>query len=678
MNLIASCINSSLYKNPTVVPHFIKYNNYFSRMAHFFIYVFLWISRPFSTVTGSSLFHHLLFEFSECRIDIILNTNIVRSKYVEDIPLAHSPTPVTLMAVGSEMRKAMRRLRESNFSRNQPCELVLSNWTTSEPKYVRLLTNYFEWISLCGFDYWKPIGSEPLCFSKHLYYVFIRYGQSEDSLPYNVAYPEPIFEITLNSDDTIVARALPTAYFCYTSASTRFQSKNYSEIYIRDFLDESQWLIFESACRRRVSGAGMDSTETFTPLPQNNESIHAKKVRILLYDLFRSKNMVENSSVVEFDRMVFDNDGTWFKLNLPSNLYRKFSNPDSYNALIKQTRFNFVTCHNDFYISLLALVSPFQYSMWGCVLSMLGLSAIFLYIYALQHSMSIGPTFLIVRLIFDQEVSEVQKRDSPLLRVFSVFLCMTWFLITNVYRGKVTTNLTAPPPPYQMKSIEEAVERDFKVLLHYEPGVPLFKTGNEMLRKTVIEYTIKYGWVLYISSMHRAIQENPEIARKHNATFQKILSQQFIFKGSDVMDQFVESEFCLCNQTILIGETVELSRFVFRVHFKNPDLTVYEGQERILGINLNWEFVPTFWDKSDVFKHRFDSYSTSGILQNQFLGKVNERILQKPHPKPMKLKSNFASLLIIYIIFILFSTLVFCTEKILYWYTRSFLLMRQK
>jgi len=618
-----------------------------------------------SVIPGSnmSLLDQILSEFSECHVNIILNTNIVQNKGVDMSPFSPS-VPVALMALGMEMDRVMKKFKQFKLSRRRPCELVLSNWTTSESHYADVLTNKFKWLTECGFLISAPIGYEPLCLSKVVYFIFIRSAESREHLPSNTLYSEPLFEITWNRNNTLIIRALPVSHFCYSSSVTDFNLTKYEDIYIRGYLRDVQWTLFESQCKWNVGGVGVGLIENFTfVFNTDNVGIYDEKILNLVHDLFHPRLSAGISSDTQIDRIV--NGVTRLGLNMPSSVHNDYYYSDSYSTLKKQTHFNFVTCHQDFYISILSFVNPFQYNLWGGVVGTIALSIFCLKLYVKRFTLSMNPIFLITRILFEQGVSELTQTKLPILRGFCLLHCVTCFLISNAYRGKLTTDLTAPPRPYQMKTTEEALEREFRVLMRYEVGVPYFKE-KLVLRDKIIELSITYGWILYFSSLNRAIKENKQIAKRYNSTFHKISSHHFIFKGSDVMNSFVDTEFDLCNETILIGETLDLAQFSFQAYKRNPNRNIYYGQDTILGTNLNLQLISTFWDKSELLKHRFGSLITSGIFDNQFMNNVKRDLQHKTELSPMKIKSNIAVLFIIHIILTVLSLHVFFAEKFVF------------
>jgi len=608
--------------------------------------------------TSSILVGHLLSEFSECYIDVIINRNFTGEGYDYSVPIA-------LMKYPNDMEGVLQRFQNLKSSRRRRCELVFSNWTFNNKYEVHRFNKQFTWLTQCGFNIEDPIGSEPLCFSKSTYFIFIKYPDTNEFIPSDTIYAESIFEITLDNQNGIVVRALPTP-ICFSTVSTKLMHIRDKEVNIRGFLRDAPWILFQnhSACPWNIFGTGVKFIQSFQFL--KNESHYHSKVRSLVHDIFRSQITPVVKPFYEIQTLPW-NARTKFTLNMPLDLYRRKISRDSYTALKKQATFNFVTCHHDSHVSFLAFISPFKCIMWACVLATLVISTCFLHLYFAHLGLPINATFLVIRLILEHELDEVRRRQVPILRGFCLLLCLTFLLITNAYRGKLTTNLTAPLHPYQVKTIEEAVEKDFKVLTHYTANAPKFSELDES-RRNIIHTSIDYGLVQFLSSLNRAILENNRTAIQYNFTFQRILAHQLILKGSDVNNQFVDSTFSLCQKIILIGEMTELKAFVVRSYKGKPSLNIYFGRDRILPTNLDLEISPTHWDKSEILKRRFGSFTTSGIFDHQFLflDKIKQTFHHKRKIRQIKLKSNIVSLFIILISLISASIIVFSAEQLLH------------
>jgi len=99
----------------------------------------------------------------------------------------------------------------------------------------------------------------------------------------------------------------------------------------------------------------------------------------------------------------------------------------------------------------------------------------------------------------------------------------------NSYRGKVTTNITAPLPSYQVKTIEEGFGKGFNALWWVRDSfkeLDLFaqwKHDPNAIRELVLNRgNAFYNWFVNVYNLYS------ENAKKYNVTFNRLKNQTLL------------------------------------------------------------------------------------------------------------------------------------------------------
>jgi len=619
------------------------------------VFVFLTVFSKLG-IAASLLTLQLVTEFAECHINIVRPEKEANSDVLDDLPLEGVTPPVTQLRLGIRFNAIVSELNRTKFERKHQCTLMLTVGKLRRDEMYSL-TFQFRWLTDCDFFVKDSAGSSPLCLSKETYFVFLRSAKSDFYIA--STYRVPVFEITFNADDSIRLRAFPSENFCQTVLSIEFVGK-YQEIFIRQFLRIAQGTIFENSTECPWIVIMIDANAQISSIPSLISRKKAPSFRNLLEErviesLFRPQDAQGHTlrshsfSVQKLRPKNMVNyyfTGRWV---LTQQLGRHITR-DAYFAISKHTHFNFITCEDNLFVSFSAYGQPFEARVWACVIFTFVFSFGCIYLKDKLTKSSSSSIFLVIRIIFEQETSLpiICSKTGSFLRTFSLFLCVTWFLITNAYRGKITTNITAPLPSHRLTTIEEAVANDYLVLMRYADFVQNF-TLAQVTRPLIEELAVKQKWIFFILMLNSTMAKDKGVALRYNSTYQRIVHKLFALKGSDVMENFVVTEFDRCGKSILIGETADLITFSARAYKRSSNLKIYSGQEPILAVDMYWVLRPTYWDKSNLLKIRYDSYTHSGLFAYDFSENTTPGSMtaKGKELRPMQLRSNISSLFII-------------------------------
>ena len=132
-----------------------------------------------------------------------------------------------------------------------------------------------------------------------------------------------------------------------------------------------------------------------------------------------------------------------------------------------ELRHNFLTCDGHLtFLSFAAYIKDFEMDF----LITAGISVILittlLKIAFDKLRLSDSALFFIYKIIMEQGIGASSKLEkTPGYKIFATVLILIGFEVTNLYKGTVTTDFTAPLPRAQIKTIAEAVEREYKIYL---------------------------------------------------------------------------------------------------------------------------------------------------------------------------------------------------------------------
>jgi len=158
----------------------------------------------------------------------------------------------------------------------------------------------------------------------------------------------------------------------------------------------------------------------------------------------------------------------------------------SYQFYSKIQHHNFISCSGwKKKIGMTALLAPFEENLWIIGASALVLTSILFKTVLVRLGLPDSVLFFIPMLLFEQGLSWSKKLEgSVAFKSFMGMILLSGLVLTNSYRGIVTSNLAAPIPAHGIATVEEAMDADYRILI---PELD----ANKMLISTVL---LKYSY----------------------------------------------------------------------------------------------------------------------------------------------------------------------------------------
>ena len=134
---------------------------------------------------------------------------------------------------------------------------------------------------------------------------------------------------------------------------------------------------------------------------------------------------------------------------------------------VSKVSYNFITCHPaEAYISLNIFARPFSALLWlGIVTTLISVSIclkIGIRLLRLHDEVALlAYTFLLEQGV-TFSITVYSNFKFRLLLGSTLFCCIVWI---NSYRGVVTSDMTTPLPKSRITTIQEAVEREFQIII---------------------------------------------------------------------------------------------------------------------------------------------------------------------------------------------------------------------
>jgi len=252
-------------------------------------------------------------------------------------------------------------------------------------------------------------------------------------------------------------------------------------------------------------------------------------------------------------------------------------------------------------------------------------AAFYSYSIALEQGGSVSTKRIIFRIVFGLQL-------------------LTYLIITNSYRGVVTTQtqLTAPLRSGYFETIKEGLENCYEVLLKYDEmflGSGVFREIRKGLRDIESFSRLQipkvnqsflpslyaqrleqmaYGFQIYASKFYALIdglknsnlttrRYNSIIRNFYNLTFQPIIKLNY--NNREVQDRFDH-----CYKSIFIGNEFELDEVVSEATKRNPNVEISWGKDQFEPKDAFLVFGPLEHDKSRGLYKRLRGYEQSGLI----------------------------------------------------------------
>jgi len=135
------------------------------------------------------------------------------------------------------------------------------------------------------------------------------------------------------------------------------------------------------------------------------------------------------------------------------------------HSLENEVSFNFVSCYkNDDIVSCMGYLRPFDKIVWASVWATFFVTIAI--VRRIGYESWSDSTLIAIGIVFEQAF--LRDRNNTTKRCLSMLLLLSWLLLINAYKGKVTTNITAPLQADNVKTVEEAIEKGYQGLMRLE------------------------------------------------------------------------------------------------------------------------------------------------------------------------------------------------------------------
>jgi len=619
----------------------------------------------------------ILREFSDCHVDLIQGDfqNAV-GDFSQDEEYYF---PVTRLS--GELGKVMTTFRELFELRRQTCELILGAHDIGEERMRQVLQHY-DYMINCDSDHHIHNYKHSQCYSEYVYTIMTYPIE-------NLLFKFPVYEITIDGNAQnlrvrVIGYTWSELCFFVIKARLNFSSAAPSvrqHIHLRRFIKESMSLLFNTCpwiASSAVHGVSVSNGSIILPgggrkilnaptigidtflhgvlQTQGNSMDFIRKYHIQIY-----KSPVKGRELESKFALIAA--GT---LYASSQIYAK-----KYSFYESTVSFNFITCHpSSKYISFTMYIRPYSIGAWLSIFLTFLVSIYVISVQLERKDFSRKALYISTRIVLEQGItfrSSGIKKNTITYFVFALLL-ITWFIITNAYKGKVVTAFTAPLPSYQMEKIVEAVGKDYKVLLLYPEGFVenLQWRYSEYHRNVITDQQHLSINNLFLSALWTYVNTR-NFTEELSLFIFRLMNQTLYVDDYRNRTAFVEAKFQECGKTILIGDNFELNEFRKTVKDKfgkKKWSNVYYGKDKYLLTNNYWKLGPVNWDKGNIVGCRVQSFVHSGILPRltRRLHGENQLVTEEFQIRPMSLSSNGVSIFCIFGALVGLAILIFPAE----------------
>jgi len=562
---------------------------------------------------------------------------------------------------------------EQNFKSNKlTCHVIYIS--LSDENFSSLYD--FSWLGNCArYDHVAP------CYYKYTYLVAIispvqtiRYTMTSTRLPFYSYKPllnQSKVQITLvmgHPCNTVMTVNL-------SSATIELQARDELDCLFREILQNCpvSWIIDKLGFSHTDSILTGSTTIELNHF-HNKSPISSKHPINLVALAVRSLNNSGKNSRYSHGQVFERRHGLFFpRINVKPYMHAGSSQMTGVYSLeadmemffTQQTYYNFITCDGRVpFLSFASFYLPFQLNLWismsvSYIFVFLFLSGAFRYL-----SLRERPLTMLYSIIFEQNLylsKASQKIDGLKFCLVSVLLIT--LLLTNLYRGSLTSDLTATIPSTRLKYVNEAVDKAFKVLFPVVKGSFLYYKVVETQLRIPKNATAARDYLLdlaaYDSNFIAALIGSIEGSNKLNyQTVADAIDIQWAWNYS------VEENIMGCNKTMYIGSPLELNRMLEVIQRVGNRKKLYTGTDKYLSHPLAWIFPHMSWDRMEIVRKGFQAVIQSGIFEHFHENVVTSyRCYEAPVIRSLSTDSGFIlSTLVIYATSIAISVAAFVYE----------------
>jgi len=545
------------------------------------------------------------------------------------------------------------KLRKTWWQGKATCVLIYILDASPDEEHCRIQSK-FAWLVDCNMA-----SLNPTCYGHHVYYISISFGvprlQIANKSPLNFCHGDPLqprashllphYEyVTLNSTFELVTKLL---FPCHGSIMrTTYDLRQIQTLYGQDLLpsralldSKLQELIFHGCPMHWAFKYGLDS-HMYGVL---NTGFYGKGRGTT----WRTMNIAEETAIDVIK--VFNQShsrhshSTSFKFVSPTVLpvfLRPYGVPRSENNsmdymyiyLLNRRSFNFLTCGGTKeYLSFKSFLQPFKFKLWIVALTSVVIIWLFLWLTFRIRKILDDSAILILKIFLDQGLDLSSKlRNLPGLRVSLTGFLFAAILLIDLYRGTVTTNMTAPLPRTQLKTIHEALGKGFKTLVGIERNKRIGKNGRsndrevEKYLKEPSSVDVKWNLISTTLAMGENVFINAikEDLRDYSVDPTLMASLAPILWNENTTSLPVHREILKCENTMFVDFPEALDAFRLSASNLNPigAQNLYYGTDDFMPRNIYWIITPTLFDRNGIIHTRFQTMLHSGVFQKQHFG----------------------------------------------------------
>jgi hypothetical protein len=289
-----------------------------------------------------------------------------------------------------------------------------------------------------------------------------------------------------------------------------------------------------------------------------------------------------------------------------------------------KSHLNFITCAGSSeYVSFTTFAQPFTAAFWEVALPSFVATSVFIFFVFKYFKLKDSTPFFVIKVLLLQRLGISPKLGK--LYGFKLFLgpfLLIIAILTNLYRGELTSDMTEPLPRVQLQTVQEAINSGFKILVHIKPR---YKEDNDIHNYNRNRRNLDLKWKMFknhlkttdpfIRALILDLGESSDWVNypKLLDSMTPVISD---YTGKSNLDT-LDSELLKCDNSILIGEPLELEMKMIKLiksgHVASKYL--YMGKDNYLPINSFWMMGPLLFDRQKIVYTQFQAVIHSGIFK---------------------------------------------------------------
>ena len=305
------------------------------------------------------------------------------------------------------------------------------------------------------------------------------------------------------------------------------------------------------------------------------------------------------------------------------NKYVKRDTGATYHMFQKFITYNFITCDGleNQLLSFKAYVSPFQPMLWICIIVFfvcvwIFLSGLFRFI-----NLKYNTPVTLLSVLLEQPISKAMSRATG-IKILLASIYMMSVVLTNSYRGIVTTSLIVPVIPKTLETFDEALDQGYNFLQALPArsdqiySVVLRDTPKRNIPQNNI-HQVALDFLNNISNFNAGISEilkpNSSVDLKFRKKLKDITTRLRV--PQNFPNTTTEMELSKCNKTIYVDVNDNLDQIIFDMKSSGQVKGVYKGKELFLVQRSAWRLGNIEWDQTNILAYRSQAIVHSGIEQ---------------------------------------------------------------